>query len=131
GVSPTTPRAESPAPAPTPTAPAQVAGGVQIPAPGALVVTFAEPEPRGVLMVSATNRPDASLQAYGGDVAYQVADGRIEVDNHNPAGRYTLEVPAALSRLTVIVGGRPVFDSAEHSLASGSDSISLAPAGSR
>jgi anti-sigma factor RsiW len=126
---PTAPRAASPAPAAAPTAPAQVAGGVEIPAPRALVVTFAEPEPSGVLSVRATTRANASLQAYGGDVAYQVGDGRIEVDNHKPAGRYSLEVPATLPRLTVLVAGRAVFDSAERPLTSGVDSIPLAPPG--
>jgi anti-sigma factor RsiW len=106
---PTAPRAAPSAPAGT--APAQVAGGVAIPAPRSLVITFAE--------------------AYGGDVGYQVGDGRIEVDNRKPAGRYTLEVPATLSRLTVLVDGRSVFDSAVRPLAAGVDSIPLAPAGSR
>ena len=131
GAPPTAPRVASPTPAVGPTAPAQAAGGVEIPTPRALVVTFAEPEPGGVLTVSATSRADASLQAYGGDVAYQVGDGRIEVDNRSPAGRYTLEVPATLPRLTVLVAGRPVFDSAEHPLGDGTDSVSLGPAASR
>jgi anti-sigma factor RsiW len=126
---PTAPRVATPAPART--APAQVAGGVEIPAPRALVVTFARPERGGVLRVSTSNRADASLQAYGGDVAYQVGDGRIAVDNRGPAGRYTLEVPATLSRLTVLVEGRPVFDSAERPLASGPDSVSLTAPESR
>ena len=128
---PTAPRAAPPAPPPAPAAPAQVAGGVEIPAPKALLVTFAEPEPGGVLAIHVTSRANAALQAYGGDVAYQVGDGRIEVDNRKPAGRYTLEVPATLPRLTVLVAGRPVFDSAERPLAPGLASISLAPTGSR
>jgi len=131
GASPTAPRAAPPPPAPAPTAPAQVAGGVEIAVPRALVVTFAEPEPAGVLAVRATSRANASLQAYGGDVGYQVGDGRIEVDNRKPAGRYSLEVPATISRLTVLVAGQPVFDSDERPVASRPDSISLAPAGSR
>lgn len=128
GAPPTAPRAAPPAPTPAPTAPAQVAGGVEIPVPRALVVTFAEPEAKGMLTVRATTRADASLQAWGGDVGYQVGDGRIEVDNRKPAGRYTLEVPTSLSHLTVLVGGRAVFDSAERPLAAGLDSIPLAPA---
>jgi anti-sigma factor RsiW len=128
---PTAPHAASSAPVAAPLAPAQVAGGVEIPVPRALVLTFAEPQTHGVLTVRATSRANASLQAYGGDVAYQVGDGRIEIDNRNPADRYTLEVPAGLSRLTVIVGGRSVFDSAERPLAPGLDSIPLAPKGSR
>jgi anti-sigma factor RsiW len=126
---PTTPRAAPSAPADT--APAQIAGGVAIPAPRALVITFAEAEAGGVLTVRPGSRADASLQAYGGDVGYQVGDGRIAVDNRKPAGRYTLEVPATLSRLTVLVDGRSVFDSAVRPLASGVDSIPLALAGSR
>jgi anti-sigma factor RsiW len=128
---PTAPRAAPPSPAPSPRAPAQAAGGVEIPVARALVVSFAAPEADGVLTVHATSRADASLQAYGGDLAYQVGDGRIEVDNRKPAGRYALEVPTGLSRLTVIVGGRLVFDSAERQLATGLDSIPLGPGGSR
>jgi anti-sigma factor RsiW len=128
---PTAPRAAPPAQAAAPTAPAQVAGGVEIAVPRALVVTFAEPESGGVLSVHATSRATASLQAYGGDIAYQVGDGRIEVDNRKPAGRYSLEVPATLPRLTVLVAGRAVFDSAERPLGSGLDSIPLAPPGAR
>jgi hypothetical protein len=104
---------------------------VEIPVPRALVVSFVEPEPSGMLTLRATTRADASLQAYGGDVGYQVGDGRIEVDNRKPAGRYTLEVPAALSRLTVLVDGRAVFDSGDRPLAPGLDSIPLAPPGAR
>lgn len=131
GAPPTAPQAASPTPAPAAPAPAQAAGGVEIPVPRALMVTFVEPQAHGTLTVRVSSRADASLQAYGGDVAYQVSDGRIEVDNRKPAGRYTLDVPAGLSRLTVIVGGRSVFDSAERPLAPGLDPIPLAPADSR
>jgi hypothetical protein len=127
----TAPRAAPSAPAPAAATPAQVAGGVEIPAPRALVVTFAEAEAGGLLTVRAGSQANASLQAYGGDVGYQVGDGRIEVDNRKPAGRYTLVVPATLSRLTVLVDGRSVFDSAVRPAASGVDSIPLAPVGSR
>jgi anti-sigma factor RsiW len=125
---PTAPRAAPPAPTTAPAAPAQVAGGVEIPAPRTLVVTFAEPEAGGVLTVRATSRADASLRAFGGDVGYQVGDGRIEVDNRRPAGRYTLELPATLSRLTVLVADRAVFDAAPRPALSDVDSIPLAPA---
>jgi hypothetical protein len=91
------------------------------------VVSFAAPEPGGMLTVSTGDGADATLRAYGGDVAYQVGDGRIAVDNRRPAGRYTLEVPATLSRLEVLVGGRRVFDSADHPLGAGTDSLSLSP----
>jgi hypothetical protein len=77
--------------------------------------------------VSVGARTDAALRAYGGDVAYQVGDGRIVVDNRRPAGRYTLEVPATLNRLEVLVGGRRVLDSAERALGATPDSVSLSP----
>jgi len=126
GAPPTAPRAGSPRPAPATTPPAQAAG-VNIPTPRSLVVSFAAPEPGGMLTVSAGARADAALRAYGGDVAYQVGDGRIAVDNRRPAGRYTLEVPATLSRLEVLVGARRVFDSAERPLGATPDSVSLSP----
>jgi len=91
------------------------------------VVAFDVPEPDGVLLIRAVDRADAALRAYGGDVAYEVADGRIRVDNHRPARRYTLEVPRALGAVTVLVADRPVFDSGERPLGSSPDSVSLAP----
>jgi anti-sigma factor RsiW len=131
GASPTAPRAARPAPTAAATEPAQAAGGVEIPAPSALVVAFAAPEPDGVLTISVAERADAALRAYGGDVAYEVGNGRIRVDNRRPARRYTLEVPTSLSRLTVLVAGRSVFDSAERPLGPAPDSISLAPVSNR
>ena len=125
GAPPTAPRTASPAPTAAPAAPAQAPGGVELPASRALLVTFATPESSGVLTVSVTDRADAALRAYGGDVAYQVGDGRIAVDNRRPAQRYTLEVPAAVGRLTVLVAGRRVFDSAERPLSAAPTSISL------
>ena len=67
------------------------------------------------------------LHAFGGDVGYQVGKGRIAVDNRRPAGRYSLEVPADLARLTVLVAGRPVFDSERRTLSTVPDTVSLSP----
>ena len=115
-----------PAPvAPAPPPPPAQAGGVELPGSGALVVTFAEAEPTGRLTVSAGARGGAVLHAFGGDVGYQVGKGRIAVDNRRPAGRYTLEVPADLARLTVVVAGRTVFDGEREKLAAIGDSLAL------
>ena len=92
-----------------------------------LELSFAAPEPGGMLTVSTGDRADAALRAYGGDVAYRVGDGRIAVDNRRPAGRYTLEVPVTLGHLEVLVGARRVFDSAERPLGANPDSVSLSP----
>jgi anti-sigma factor RsiW len=120
---------------PAPTAPAPPAraqgGGVELPGSGALTVTFAMAEPGGRLVVTAGTRSGAMLHAFGGDVGYQVARGRIAVDNRRPSGRYTLEVPADLARLTVVVAGRTVFDSARRRLDPVSDTVSLAPESAR
>ena len=117
---------------PTPVAPAAPpaeaqAGGVELPGTGALTVTFAVPESAGRLTVSAGSRGGAVLHAFGGDVGYQVGKGRIAVDNRRPAGRYSLEVPADLARLTVLVAGRPVFDSQRRALDAVPDTVSLSP----
>lgn len=132
GAPPTAPQVATPAPA-TVQPPAQqaAAGGVEIPASRTLVVTFAAPEPDGVLTVSVADRTGAAFRAYGGDVAYEVGDGRIAVDNRRPARRYTLEVSSALGRLTVLVAGRPAFDSAQRPLGNAPDSISLSPSPAR
>ena len=120
----------APEPRPAPVVPlpppAQTqAGGVELPGSGALTVTFAVPEPAGRLMVSAGSPDGAALHAFGGDVGYQVGKGRIAVDNRRPAGRYTLEVPPDLARLTVVVAGRTVFDGEREKLAVIGDSLSL------
>ena len=102
-------------------------GGVELPGTGALTVTFAVPEPAGRLTVSAGARRGAVLHAFGGDVGYQVGRGRIAVDNRRPAGRYSLEVPADLAHLTVLVAGRPVFDSERRALDAVPDTVSPLP----
>jgi anti-sigma factor RsiW len=125
GASPTAPRV---VPATSPSAPAQSASGIELPASRTLVVAFAAPEPGGVVTAARAPRKDAMLRAFGGDVAYQVGDGRVSVSNRRPAGRYALEVPAELDRLTVVVAGRVVFDSSVSSLPAGLPvSISLSP----
>ena len=104
----------------------QAAGGVEVPATRELTLVFGEPEPAGRLTVVKADRPDVSLRAFGGAVAYQVGDGRIVVDNRRPALRYALEIPRGLPRLTVLVGDRVVFDSDHRPLgASDRDTISL------
>jgi len=113
------------APAPTPHEPQ--GGGVELPGSAPLTVSFAMAEPGGRLTVSAGARGGAMLHAFGGDVGYQVGRGRIAVDNRRPAGRYTLEVPRDLARLTVVVAGRTVFDSERRTLGAAADTISLAP----
>src|SRR4051794_775380 len=128
--------AAAPETRPAPVAPARPpaeaqAGGVELPGSAALVVTFAEAEPAGRLTVSAGARGGAVLHAFGGDVGYQVAKGRIAVDNRRPAGRYTLEVPADLARLTVVVAGRTVFDSERRRLDAAPDTVSLSAESTR
>lgn len=115
-----------PAPARPALADDHAAGGVAVPAGNGLILAFGEPEQDGALTVTVTERPDVSLRAFGGGVAYQVSEGKIVVDNRHPAGRYALEVPAGLRRLTVLLGGRVVFNSDSGALrAAGRDTISL------
>lgn len=89
----------------------QSVGGVEVPTSRTLTVSFGTSEQGGQLTVARTDRPNISLHAFGGDVAYQIGEGSISVDNRRPAGRYELEVPAGLRHLTVLLGGRVVFDS--------------------
>jgi anti-sigma factor RsiW len=82
------------------------AAGIAIPAPSTLIVAFREPQTSGALTVTRSNHGEVSLRSWGGDVAYQVGDQRVAVDNRRPATRYTLEVPATVQQLTVLIGGR-------------------------
>jgi anti-sigma factor RsiW len=116
------------APAPARPAPAgdQAAGGVEVPVSRGLIIAFGQPEPDGILTITVADRPDVSLRAFGGAVAYRVGEGRIAVDNRRPAGRYALEVPGSLRRLTVLLGGRVIFNSDGGPLGTaGRDTISL------
>jgi anti-sigma factor RsiW len=108
----------SPAPQPAPRVsppvvppPAQAAGGIEVPVAPRLTVVFGAEEPGGVLTVTVADRADVSLKAFGGQVAYQVGAGKIGVDNRRPAGRYALDLPASVRRLTVVLGGRTIYDS--------------------
>ncbi len=91
--------------------PGQAAGGVEVPVAPWLTVAFGAEEPGGVLSVTVAERPDVSLKAFGGQVAYQIGAGRIVVDNRRPAGPYALELPAGVRRLTVVLGDRTIYDS--------------------
>jgi anti-sigma factor RsiW len=104
----------------------QVGSGIEIPAPGELTVSFVRPEDSATVTVSRSDRSDISLRALGGRVGYQVGAGHIVVDNRRAAGRYQLEVPNSLERLTVVVSGRVIFTSARGRVPhSGPDTISL------
>jgi anti-sigma factor RsiW len=104
----------------------QAAGGIEVPAPRALTITFTRPQPGAVLTVSVADRPVVTLRSFGGSVAYQVGDEKIVVDNRQPARRYTLEVPAGLRRLTVMLQDRVLYRSDEPQPATTrADTISL------
>jgi anti-sigma factor RsiW len=111
----TTPRANRPAvpavPAPASPTREQAASGIEVPVTKALTIAFAQPEEGGTLIIALADRASASLRAFGGAVAYKVAEGKIVIDNRRPAGRYELEVPNALERLTVLLGTKVVLNS--------------------
>ncbi len=104
----------------------QAASGVEVAPAGGLTVSFREPEPAGTLIVATADRSNVSLRALLGAVAYQVGTGRIVVDNRGVAGRYQLEIPNSLERLTVLVGSQVIFRSTGGRIAgAGRDTISL------
>ncbi len=104
----------------------QVASGVEVVAAGGLTVSFREPEAAGTLIVATGDGSNVSLRAFSGAVAYQVGAGRIGVDNQRGAGRYQLEVPQTLERLTVLVGSQVIFRSSGGRIAgAGRDTVSL------
>ena len=118
-----------PAPAPISPGPAQAAGGIELPAPNALIVQFTATQPGGVLTVAIGSRPVVSLRAFGGAVAYRVGDGRLVVDNDHPAGHYALEIPAELGRLTITANERVIYrsDTAPVVRSAAPDTVSLDP----
>lgn len=104
----------------------QAASGIEVPVTKALTIAFTQPEEGGTLIIARADRASASLSAFGGAVAYQVAEGKIVIDNRRPAGRYELEVPNALQRLTVTLGTKVVLNSDVAALpTAGRDTVSL------
>lgn len=106
--------------------PGQAAGGVEVPGTTRLTIAFGVEEQDGVLTVTVGDRSDVSLQAFGGAVGYQIGSGKIVVDNRRPAGRYALDLPASVRRLTVVLGNRTIYDSDGAALGTtGHDTIPL------
>ena len=89
--------------------PRESVGGVTIPAATDLTIVFRQPQDTGALTLGVAAGPDATLRSWGGQVAYEISDGRIAVDNRRAALRYALELPPTVARLTVMLGDRVVF----------------------
>jgi anti-sigma factor RsiW len=122
-------RDAAPVPAPVPK---QAASGIEVPVSGGLTIAFTAPEQGGTLIVGSASRPDLSLRAYGGAVAYRVGAERILVENRGPAAHYVLEVPNHLQRLTVLLGSRVIYQSANGRRdLSSRDTVSLSTDGAR
>jgi hypothetical protein len=92
-----------------PAAPTARVTGVAVPVSGGLVVTLQRPQTTGIVEIVLTDRADVAIRSRGGEVGYQVAEGRVVIDNRAPAEQYDIEAPLGLQRLVVQVNSHLVF----------------------
>jgi hypothetical protein len=94
------------APVPAPRAPATM-GTVTIPVGDTFSVTIARRQASGVVTVVVEDRQTVSAEVAGesGTAEVQVSESGIRIENRAEASaRYTVRIPARLSRLTVQIG---------------------------
>lgn len=106
-------------PAPAPDAP--LASGIAIPAQATLIVAFRNDQDSGVVEIARTAAGEVAFRSRGGTTAYEVADGRVTIDNQAPAETYLIDIPATVRHVRIRVGKRTLVrwpeDSAKYTLA--------------
>ena len=108
------------APAISPTE-SPLASGIAVPAQPTLVVEFRREQEGGVLEINRSASGDVVFRSRGGTTAYDVAEGRVSIDNQTPAAVYLIDVPNNVHQIRIKVGARSVIrwpeDSAKYTLA--------------
>jgi hypothetical protein len=89
--------------------PAARVTGVAVPVGNGLVVALRHPQPAGTVEIALVDRADVAVRSRGGDVAYEIAEGRVMIDNREPAERYDIEAPIGIAQLTVLMNDRAIF----------------------
>lgn len=85
------------------------ASGIAVPATATLDVEFRREQASGVIEIKRTAPGDVTFRSRGGMTAYDVADGRVAIDNRTPADGYFIDVPTTVQRVRVHVGTRALI----------------------
>lgn len=108
---PAIPTATSPQAATTPPAATEVplASGIAIPAQSTLVVEFRREQEGGMVELNRSAPGEVVFRSRGGTTAYDVAEGRVTIDNQSPAETYLIDIPATVRQVQVRVGSRTLI----------------------
>ncbi|MES1259102.1 MAG: hypothetical protein ABUL71_00810 [Gemmatimonadota bacterium] len=105
---------------PAPAADIPLASGIAIPAQATLIVAFRREQDGGAVEINRTTTGDVAFRSRGGTTAYEVADGRVTIDNQSPAETYLIDIPASVRQVRIRVGSRTLIrwpeDSARYTL---------------
>jgi len=100
---------------------AAMASGIAIPAQATLDVEFRREQESGTVELVRSVPADVTFRSRGGTTAYDVADGRVVIDNRTPAEVYVIDIPSAVQHVRIHVGTRTLIrwpdDSARYVLA--------------
>lgn len=105
------PHAPSPHPAPAaaPAAPAPTSDGVAVTVDTTATIVLRRAQTAGEIRLSRTDQPTATVRAFGGDLGYTVAPGRIVIDNRAPASRLEITLPRRVRVAALVVGDRVLW----------------------
>jgi hypothetical protein len=120
----TTPSIDSTVPATAGTAETPLASGIAVPAKSVLVIEFRREQDHGVVEINRSADGDVVFRSRGGTTAYDVAEGRVSIDNQTPADVYLIDAPVNVHQIRIKVGSRTVIrwpeDSAKYTLSTDS-----------
>lgn len=94
---------------------AAVASGIAVPASRSLVIVFRQEQSHGAIEITRTATGDVAFRSRGGNTAYQVAAGRVSIDNAAPADEYQVDLPGSVQQLRIVVGTRVLLQWPEDS----------------
>lgn len=85
---------------------APLASAIAVVAPKSLVVEFRREQLSGVIELSRSSGTDVGFRSRGGTTAYQVAAGRVVIDNQVAAEAYLIDLPATVQEIQILVDHR-------------------------
>jgi hypothetical protein len=101
------PRSPQATVAPPPATPAS--DGVTVTVDTAATIVVRRAQTGGEIRLSRTDQQTVTVHAFGGEVGYTVAPGRIIVDNRAPATRLEIVLPRRVRAAALVVGGRVLW----------------------
>lgn len=86
-----------------------LASGIAIPAQATLLIEFRREQQTGTVEIGRSAVSDVVFRSRGGTTAYEVAEGRVSIDNQTPAETYLIEIPATVRQVRIRVGTRTLI----------------------